>query len=1528
MLSPLSPSEIEHLLRDIPTDQMASYSPMAAESGRLETEDAPPKKRCRSAEMDNSSGPSSSGQSKEAQVLKAAEQLASLCPTIDFDDLLSRLNSAENVDVETERILAEINDQQPGPSNSFGGRNSPELPADVVEEAMTLLNSDEREILRSLCQMFPDADPKHVVNLIAQAEEKNIGLITDQMFKNGYPRLRERKDKENEERRRAAFLSGEDFNPAEFLRIYPNPDEYFLSDQRDKSDLYLQHANAFLCNQFRDMRSDFFKKLLLRHDNKLLPTYRDIMEAEERSKGPSNRRKKRKNFGFSQFAKERRLLTLSYPEKIDETFFREMQYCLNESVVKDYLRAKEEERNGRIANARAAGELVECGICMDDEVLPEEIVRCDGAAEQHGFCRPCTKQHAETQIGNGAHFVRCMADDCDAGRLTLGALQVVMDGKALQLLVRRAQQDELHAAKLDNMDSCPFCDFAMIIDNDLERLFRCLNPECLRESCRKCREPSHIPLRCEEVEQDEDTKMRTFIENRMAEAMIRKCPKCKKPIIKSEGCNKMACPCGAYFCYYCNAELPHVNPYAHFSATKCPQSTPIQQLHDDVAKKAGEEAKALYSRDHSISARRPPKDVNIDTLVDNAAKTITQPALPPVMRPFLPVRFAPIIPPAIVALRREHTQVRERLANLRWLVETNRLVEDFDARRQLTVEIDYEIARCDGEPPTQEVVDALVQSADALHNQWRRLLAEHRDGVMGRIADYRRYAAQLCDNNRDFVLMQLMQIEQTIGVDNVDGQHEREIARFNLLVPDIERMVNERVQRAEAEEQALKEVPVIELLDDDDETTAGPGAGGGQQPMSNGDRLQLEKLKSSLTVFDRVLIDLNQRLEDSARDDHSRQRITNRLDKAIASRWQVVNRLEELQAKANNASTNTPISVPDSPSPDGSKNGDAAGTTKAATLKHVEVLREQTAKLNAELQAAQQKLAKAPMTESRAALNEMKRLLNERDQSLKRVQEVEAALLRNGASEEDIVGRRDDDQLQLDEQEIQGAADEAGQLARDATAKREAEQRMAIDHKSTDPLSSTSSLLKTPISNTFPFPPTANVFRRPTLNPFMTSLGFLGYGESSTPSLLKPAMLTSAYASPIPSPWMDYRQSTLPYPTYPPANSQQTAGGYWNIWRNNWMTPPPPLNQALIAARAAADFFFCDFQPSSENICAAVNVAVQTAQSSGMGLQQYNELTAACNEFGPTPTAECGRRLVDLFFAFFADVCHASGAEAGNKRAAVAGNWEQYMRRLEQQTHEREERDMAEQLRQATTEVGNLLAQEADLQAQLGRCTDELREARARQTRLEDDLRAAQARNRRSYGAPFTAELQPQIQPQLQPQIQPLIQPQPQIQLQPRPPRDLSPQPLTPITDLTLQRVPERKLNASPALSALLQQCVDDGLEKEVKRVLTKVGARKRPSDSTYPLLTISSDESDDDDDPQADIIYEATMRRPRLSLPHEMPSTSSQGQHSGRNVDANDKAEVDEIIDRHINKRKQQATAEDPDTPKDASNGKSFYNV
>lgn len=78
-------------------------------------------------------------------------------------------------------------------------------------------------------------------------------------------------------------------------------------------------------------------------------------------------------------------------------------------------------------------------------------------------------------------------------------------------------------------------DFCLVIDDPNERIFRCLNQECLKETCRTCGESNHIPLRCDEVEKRDELDMRTFIENRVSEAMIRICYKCKQRFYKLEG---------------------------------------------------------------------------------------------------------------------------------------------------------------------------------------------------------------------------------------------------------------------------------------------------------------------------------------------------------------------------------------------------------------------------------------------------------------------------------------------------------------------------------------------------------------------------------------------------------------------------------------------------------------------------------------------------------------------------------------------------------------------------------------------------------------------------------------------------------------------------------------------------------------------------------------------------------------------------------------------------------------------------------
>lgn len=82
---------------------------------------------------------------------------------------------------------------------------------------------------------------------------------------------------------------------------------------------------------------------------------------------------------------------------------------------------------------------------------------------------------------------------------------------------------------------------------------------------RFCKEPNHIPLRCNEVEKQGEVGMRTYIEARLTEAMIRRCHNCQKAFVKEFGCNKMTCTCGASSCYVCRA--PDID-YDHFTGEK------------------------------------------------------------------------------------------------------------------------------------------------------------------------------------------------------------------------------------------------------------------------------------------------------------------------------------------------------------------------------------------------------------------------------------------------------------------------------------------------------------------------------------------------------------------------------------------------------------------------------------------------------------------------------------------------------------------------------------------------------------------------------------------------------------------------------------------------------------------------------------------------------------------------------------------------------------------------------------------------
>ncbi|KAG8223928.1 hypothetical protein J437_LFUL003736 [Ladona fulva] len=113
-------------------------------------------------------------------------------------------------------------------------------------------------------------------------------------------------------------------------------------------------------------------------------------------------------------------------------------------------------------------------------------------------------------------------------------------------------------------------------------------------TAQKCKEQSHIPLRCEEVEKNSQVKARTYIEDKMTEALVRTCWKCSKKFIKESGCNKMTCTCGAIMCYLCRQpvkDYKHFNPESHRQSDLCPLYSNDGQLDFNAVKAMAKKAK-------------------------------------------------------------------------------------------------------------------------------------------------------------------------------------------------------------------------------------------------------------------------------------------------------------------------------------------------------------------------------------------------------------------------------------------------------------------------------------------------------------------------------------------------------------------------------------------------------------------------------------------------------------------------------------------------------------------------------------------------------------------------------------------------------------------------------------------------------------------------------------------------------------------------------------------------------------------------
>nr|CAD7260394.1 unnamed protein product [Timema shepardi] len=200
---------------------------------------------------------------------------------------------------------------------------------------------------------------------------------------------------------------------------------------------------------------------------------------------------------------------------------------------------------------------LECGICCNNELEIEEMAAC---IEGHLFCKDCVTKNAELRFGEGHSTFPCL-ESCGV-EFSMKTLQGLLNPTMFSRILKLRMLEDVKSADIENLEMCPFCEYVAIVPPEM-MIFTCDNPECLEESCRAkhrtiahgctshprmtvgwaigasknseatitsngkklwlCKEKSHTPLRCDEVEKEKETQMRTEIEDRMTEALVR-CP--------------------------------------------------------------------------------------------------------------------------------------------------------------------------------------------------------------------------------------------------------------------------------------------------------------------------------------------------------------------------------------------------------------------------------------------------------------------------------------------------------------------------------------------------------------------------------------------------------------------------------------------------------------------------------------------------------------------------------------------------------------------------------------------------------------------------------------------------------------------------------------------------------------------------------------------------------------------------------------------------------------------------------------------
>ncbi|XP_018594018.1 E3 ubiquitin-protein ligase RNF216 [Scleropages formosus] len=489
-----------------------------------------------------------------------------------------------------------------------------------------------KTLVKGVMDLFPDVDEAFIGDLIRRHDLKDLNLICNFLLENPeYPKNK----KSTGVNAHSSILLEANNNETQEKENYFDFSKLGTVDHR----VALQAADL-LMGDFKMLSSLDIKWALNSLKGHYAITRKALSDAlkkwREHSTETSGKRKRRKemnHFSYIDFKfehgstkMEKRMFFLENKRRYWRSYDMKALHPSLQNEIKFYeQKAKEMAEHEDFLLAlqmneeqyQKDGQLIECCCCYGEFAF-EDLTQC---TDGHLFCKECLVKYAQEAVfGSGRSELSCMDGNCSCSFPT-SELEKVLPDSILCKYYERQAEEAVAATCADELVRCPFCNFPALLDKEIS-LFSCPNPRCRKETCRKCHVlwKDHVDKTCEQVLERDEIRLRVTFEEKMTAARVRKCHKCGTGLVKSEGCNRMSCRCGAFMCYLCREPI---NGYNHFCqharspgaecrhCKKCSLWTDPTQDDERIIQEIQKQAEAELQKKNSENKRKrvgPPPE--------------------------------------------------------------------------------------------------------------------------------------------------------------------------------------------------------------------------------------------------------------------------------------------------------------------------------------------------------------------------------------------------------------------------------------------------------------------------------------------------------------------------------------------------------------------------------------------------------------------------------------------------------------------------------------------------------------------------------------------------------------------------------------------------------------------------------------------------------------------------------------------------------------------------------------------------------